>query len=173
MMNQKRNILVALIMFSLFFSATMLGGCGMFEKVYVKDYYEEMGRPIQYLSYSDAVLFWGEPLEVKKMMNGDTAEADIVYNDFIIHLSALKEYSQNIEDYEEMYMEIISDKYEFGKKKIKVGSTKNEVIRAYKWISKIKESEVGEGYVDGTTYIYFLYDLNDRVSSIEIVPLGP
>lgn len=169
-MNKKKKII--LFMLIILNGMIILGGCGM-SKQYVNNYYEEMGRPLHRLPYDEAIEYWGEPKEVNKKIENGFAYMDAYYDDIILHFINYIESSDIEKEYEELYyMDVISDKYEFGRKNIKVGSTKEEVIKAYKNINKIREAELGEAYVDGIAYIYFIYDENDIVTRIRISPTG-
>jgi hypothetical protein len=71
--------------------------------------------------------------------------------------------------------EITGEQYKLGRKKIGVGSTRDEVIAAYKDIRLISDEGIGpgDGYFEKPTFVWFFYDENDVVKSIRIVLNGP
>ena len=59
-------------------------------------------------------------------------------------------------------------RHRFGKGRIHVGSTREQVILAYSKARQVAEYDAGEGYYDGGKgyIVEFTYDENDRVTSI-------
>ena len=55
-------------------------------------------------------------------------------------------------------------KYRFGRKKIGVGSTAEDVRKAYKHVRKSPDAEYT--YIDGSVYVRFFFDQNERVKEI-------
>ena len=126
---------------------------------YERQYFEKLGvNKYRYL-YSEMVIDFGEPNDVIVQKDrGNTTRAE--YNDFVMSFwtDSQDSYLTNIR--------IISDKYRFGWRSIGIGSTKEEVERAYKRIKKSPDPICA--YVDGGIFIEFFFDENDLVKEMMI-----
>lgn len=136
---------------------------------YNEDYKTDLGIPKYILGYNEIINFFGKPKNEIDIADKYNYYKDLVYQDMIIHLYTLFE-TDNKDEYRTMAYEILTDKYEFGRKKIKVGSTRKEVKSAYWGVKSVPEYEEGGGYHDGDIYILFIYDKNDVVTKIKILP---
>lgn len=129
--------------------------------VYNKNYWEDIGLGGSYL-YADVSREFGEPIEILHISD---AESIVKYDgiSFVWHNSDLNGIF--------VCSEITSNKISFGKKKVSVGMSKQEIQRIYNrgFIKPIKDLPNSElGYIDGTdkTWIYFKFDDKDVVNKI-------
>lgn len=70
-------------------------------------------------------------------------------------------------EYAFSYVEVTDPECKFGRKKIGVGSSISDVIKAYKGIQQLPEYEDGHAYSD-SRFIIFEYDDDDLVEKITI-----
>ena len=66
---------------------------------------------------------------------------------------------------------VTSNKYKFGRNKICVGSTKEEVLWAYRHVRRSPDE--GYHFIDDDYFITFNFDENDRVDGIRILENPP
>ncbi len=132
------------------------------------DYYEDMGRPTHFLTYTEAIKYYGEPVSTEESQNDSAIFIELKYKDFILYMEKFNEQ----DDFRETSIEVISDKYEFGPAKIKVGSTIIQVNEAYKNLDTIDDQFLVQTFDDNATAVSFKYNIIGIVTSIRIVPLG-
>lgn len=128
--------------------------------VYNNNYWEDIGFNNIHL-YNDVVEKFGKPDSITK----DDITATVNYKDFKIL------YITNTEDEivgEFKSVKVTGERYKFGIRSARVGSTREEVESAYgKYIKKIKDlPERMIGFIDGGVWIRYQLDENDIVSEV-------
>lgn len=122
---------------------------------YEKDYFGAVGISGYNYSYYSMIADFGEPMSVEITKNG---AAVYHYNDLCFMFNS---------DYKNSAMlniVVTSEKYEFGSAKIHVGSTKQEVLKAYRHVRRSPDE--GIVFMDGDIYVRFIFDQSDKVSEI-------
>ena len=113
--------------------------------IYEKNYFNIVGIENSYnYTYSMAVNKYGNPI---KSTVKDDKETDLIYNGLILT------FWTNDSNSTLMKVTVTGDWYKFGKKRICVGSSKKDVLKAYK--NSKKSPDFGTNYVDGGTYVTF------------------
>ena len=100
---------------------------------------------------------FGEPINTQNI-NTLNNRLKAFYNDFTMSFWG------NSYDSPLANVELLSDKYKFGKSLICIGSTKKEVDKAY---NKVKRSPDDQyAFIDGDVYIQFYFNDNEEVNKI-------
>ena len=135
-------------------------------KYYVKNYFAVIGLPGSHL-YSDVKSVYGEPKNI--IPGGDDSYVTVQYDGIDFMLMAIRD---NPIDGDLACSALVSSpEFRFGKDKIGVGSTREEIEKTYMKFKRIKEADCG--FIDGLTWIEFCFDENDQVNKIAITPNGP
>lgn len=124
---------------------------------YENSYFEKIGVNKYNYSYGNMVESFGKPNEIKVNENG---YIEAYYDDFIMS------FWSNDQNSSLMNIRIISDKYKFGSRLIGVGSSKEEVVKAY--INVKLSPDDGFVYIDGDVRVEFLFDNHGYVEEILI-----
>lgn len=120
--------------------------------------------------YEKLISMKGQPLMEKSIPlgKGDVA-LDLYYDGYTLRL--LGKDTQYKSNYYVGNLIITDPNYSLGKHKIRVGSTRNEVEKAYRHVKRIVDSD--SGYIDGSIWVEFYYNSENKVSSIMIRIAGP
>ena len=147
-------------------------------RYYDKDYYAALGLT-DHSSANELISIYGEPkniIDVSEIYRSDT-EKNIyyryVYDDFSAVLMSSAKYDGTF--YEPIctsYFEVYSERFKFGKEKLSIGSSREEVQAAYKKCKKAKQVDIGykpneDSFFDNHVYITYCYDKNDVVNLID------
>lgn len=132
-------------------------------RTYEENYSERLGftEPIFYLGYNGMVDKFGKPQKTEQCDGYFKAH----YDDFVFMFWGL------YEPWDFMNVLVKSDKYKFGRNKICVGSTKEEVLWAYRHVPRSPDE--GYHFVDGKYFIMFSFDEDDCVDGIMILKNPP
>lgn len=160
------NILACLIVLLL------VGGYISSRRCYVRNYFTVVGLNwtggIGNFTTEDAMDKFGEPIRVESQPDarGKYQFIDLYYEGFVLCFMDAESY----ENAEFRILELTGSKYRVGWRGLHVGSTREQVIRAYEYanVSQISECAPGEGYSDFYTNVYYEYDENDIVTKIRI-----
>ena len=140
------------------------------------DYYAALGLPWPCV-YQGALDCYGNPKEIKdyytsygKMVGYVLCYdgVELLFVDQDIVFCKRDEIGDDPSDFLCVEMVITSNAFEFGRHRIRIGSTKNQVKWAYRHNGAVfGHIEKGTGYVDGYwSAVRFLYDENNRVVKI-------
>lgn len=149
------------------------GGCSLLNYKYVDSYALEVGLPSDKMMYDEVIETLGEPINISWQEEEYVSFMSMEYPDIIFKLGSSAERSKDSSSFQVTSMNIIGDRYKLGKGKITIGSTREEVVRAYFGVKRVNGYGLGDAYKEGITYIYFNYDYSDIVTSIKIVANGP
>ena len=141
-------------------------GYAISPKYYVKDYYKIIGFPNS-TTYKTIKTVYGEPQTIIPPSD-DCSLTRIVYNGIEFKLVTKCNSPQDSDSISAVV--IYTPDISFGKKKIGVGSTREEIEKAYKRFEPIREPY---GFIDGLTWIEFYFDENEQVNEIVFYTLGP
>ena len=143
----------------------------MGSKTYVKDYFAVVGLPKGHL-YEDVEEVYGLP---RNIIPSDAEHYYTVeYEGIAFWLSAGRDLSHKRDLV--VNVSIYSPEYRFGRKKIGVGSTLNEIQAVYKGFETIHFDNFGDidcGFIDRFTWLEFYFDENKQVNKIVIYERGP
>ena len=143
-----------------------MGEIHLFTNEYEANYFEKTG--VNYYTYEGIIKGKGTPREERIEKTSDGYVLYVVYEGyqyvFFGNPGAKKENSLL------GYVKIWDKNYKVGRFKIGVGSSQDDVQKAYRKKTKIKEAECG--FVDGTVWVEFDLNPQKEVSSITI-SLGP
>lgn len=126
---------------------------------YERNYFKKIGMSKNGVGYKyeDMIKDYGNPKGEENLENGwKKAVYDNLVISFEPEISGLY-FLANIV--------ITKGEYKFGRKKIGIGSTKEDVLKAYKNIDISYDSPYT--YIDGNIYIQFYIDNNDKVYKIQ------
>lgn len=135
---------------------------------YMRNYYSVIDLPNR-RSYSFVTDVYGEPQNIIYEEDSYYFIAQYDGIEFVFHsgyFSAVR---------------IYSPEFRFGRKKIGVGSTREEIKEAYKWFKNnsnrnrqiFDHPDGGLRVIDGLTWIDFYFDENERVNKMVIYNNGP
>jgi len=157
-------LILGLLVFYFFFGDGHSGSHLGNSRRYVKNYFAVIGLPKDHL-YSTVKEVYGEPLSIvpdkeddyyfKAQYDGIEFLFQETVNDNAIIVNA----------------HIYSPQFRFGRKKIGVGSTREEIERVYKNMQKVVNDK--DSYIDDITWIHFYFDENQRVNEILMYTYGP
>jgi hypothetical protein len=139
----------------------------MIIKPYEKDYFGKAGIKGSFF-YNDVIKSKGSPLSERiTSVEGDYDYMESVYKGYIVNFSKPIDGSKS--DYMLMNVIITDPLYKVGRYKIRIGSTMDEVRKAYRGIKVIVDVKYGyidgKGYGDGT-WIEFKFDKEKKVKQI-------
>jgi len=128
-----------------------------FGKVYERNYFEKLGIYDLGFNYEEMIKVFGNPKETYWTENGfyDAKYDDLIFSYFGDSPEAIV-----------ICITVLDEKYKFGWRKIGVGSSKKEVLRAYRRVKRSPDE--GYAFVDGLMWVEFFFDENDRVKEIMI-----
>lgn len=127
-------------------------------KIYVKDYFGILGINEYGYTYGNAIRDFGSPKSTGIDENGCFI---IEYGDFSMM------FWSNNEDATLMNIKFFNNVYRFGTKNIGVGSSKEDVLGAYRGVKRSPDKTRCE-YIDGNVRVEFIFTKEDIVSSMII-----
>ena len=135
-------------------------------KLYVEDYFAVFGLQKNHL-YESVKEIYGIPKNINAV--DDTNYINVQYDgiEFVVQTNVKSPLDEGFVTAVRVY----SSDYRFGKKKIGVGSTREEIDIVYKKCKKIVDVDCG--FIDGLTWIEFYFDDNNEVIKIVIYNDGP
>ncbi|MDP4183286.1 MAG: hypothetical protein Q8942_19625 [Bacillota bacterium] len=136
------------------------------KKIYERDYLGKIGIKSSFF-YSDVINSMGMPISENEFQDGQDY-LNLNYKGCV--LSFKKKSSQNKEKFFLMNIKVTGAELRFGKSNIGIGSSMDDVDKAYKGIKKIKD--IDSGYIDEGTWIEFEFDHEKKVNSI-LIYFGP
>ena len=137
---------------------------------YVRDYAAAIGLPSEAPSFEVIVELFGEPSNIyfpDHAPHLPNVKFDGI--EFVFSYDLLASSFGNVQA-----MRIYSPRFRFGRRQIGIESTRAEIERAYRRLRLHDLTEErGFSIVDGTTWLVFYLDENDKVERIDITFYGP